>query len=464
MFKKHNQLFLSIMLLTDLAITSISWFLAYSLRFYTGPIPVYKGIPDLKEFLLLLVFLLPLFAVTFRFFGLYEPMRSDARIKEIRKIITASGFSTLIFITLLYLFREYKYSRVFFVYFFLINITFLSLFRCLLRFFLGWLRKRNYNLRYILIVGNGLVAREVAKKLAAHAEYGFKVIGFLSKDKEDINKTFDRIPIIGTYGEVKDILKNREVDQLILALPFEHIRMLRPILSEVYGEIVEIKIVPDLYEYFTLRKSIEMLDDLPVINLRESPLYGWHRLSKRLFDIIVSLIILFFLSPFLLLTAVLIKLTSPGPVFYKQKRMGLDGIGFEILKFRSMKTGSESQTGPVWAKENDPRRSKIGAILRRYNIDELPQFINVLKGQMSVVGPRPERPEFMHDFKKRIPEYMLRHKMKAGITGWAQINGMRGNTSLEERTKFDLYYVENWTLLFDLKIFFKSFLATKNAY
>ncbi len=464
MLKKHNQLFLATMLLTDLAITSISWFLAYSLRFYTGPIPVYKGIPNLSEFLLLLVFLLPLYAIIFRFFGLYEPMRSDARLKEIRKIIAASGFATLVFITFLYLFKEYKYSRLFFAYFLVINIFFLSIFRCSLRLFLGWLRKRNYNIRYVLIVGDGLVAKEVAKKLAAHIEYGFKVIGFLSKDKENVNKIIDNITVIGTYADVKEILKNKAVDQLILALPFEHIRMLRPILSEVYQEVVEIKVVPDLYEYFTLRKGIEMLDGLPVINLRESPLYGWQRLSKRLFDIAVSLAILFFLSPLLILTAILIKLTSAGRVFYKQRRMGLDGTEFDILKFRSMKVEAESQTGPVWAKENDPRCTKIGAILRRYNIDELPQFINVLKGQMSVVGPRPERPEFMHDFKKKIPEYMLRHKMKAGITGWAQVNGRRGNTSLEERTKFDLYYIENWTLTFDLKIFLKSFFATKNAY
>ena len=464
MLKKHNQLFLAILLLADLLITALSWLGAYFLRFYTGPIPVYKGIPDFEEFILFLIFFLPLTALAFRALGLYEPMRSGAKFQEIKKIIAASCLSTLVFITFLYLFKENKYSRMFFIYFLAIDIILLSLFRGIIRILLGWLRKHNYNLRYILVAGDGQLAREVAKKLTEHAEYGFKVIGFLSKDKESIGKELDGIPIIGTYGEIKQILIEKQVDQLILALPFEHIRMLRPILGEVYGEIVEIKVVPDLYEYFTLRKGIEMLDGLPVINLRESPLYGWQKLIKRLFDITVSWVILFFLSPLLIFTAILIKLTSAGPVFYKQKRMGLDGTEFEILKFRSMKIGAENQTGPVWAKENDPRRTKIGIILRRYNLDELPQFINVLKGQMSIVGPRPERPEFMHEFKKKIPEYMLRHKMKAGITGWAQINGMRGNTSLQKRTKFDLYYIENWTLSFDLKIFFKSFLATKNAY
>jgi Undecaprenyl-phosphate glucose phosphotransferase len=464
MLKKHSQIFQSILFLTDAILIALSWVLAYFLRFYFGPIPVLKGIPSIKEFLSLLFILLPVCLVIFKYSGLYEPMRSNARASEIQKIFSASILSTLVFITIIYLTREYKYSRVVFLYFLVINIISLSLFRYNLRILLGWFRKRGFNLRYALIAGDGKLAQEVERKLIDHVEYGFKVIGFLSKDEESVGKKIDGIPILGTYKDVKTILEKTAIDQLILALPFEHLRLIRPILGQVYDEMVEVKIVPDIYQYFTLRQGIEILDGLPIISLRESPLYGWNRLLKRFFDIALSITILFLTSLPILFIALIVKLSSPGSVFFKQERMGLDGKIFDIIKFRSMRVGAEDRTGPVWATENDARVTRIGSFIRKFNLDELPQFFNVLKGQMSIVGPRPERPEFMQEFKKRIPEYMLRHKMKAGITGWAQVNGLRGNTSLEERTKYDLYYIENWSLLFDAKIFLKSFFATRNAY
>jgi len=464
MLKKHQEVFQTILFLTDMAIISLGWVLAYFLRFYLGPIPVLKGITAAKEFLSLLIFLLPVFAITFRSFGLYEPMRSSARFAEIKKVFSASILSTLIFITIIYLFKEYKYSRVVFLYFLGLITIFLSVFRYLLRLLVGWLRKQGYNLRFVLIVGDGKLAQEVERKLVDHAEYGFKIVGFLTKEKDSVGKKINGIPVLARYSDIKEVLNKMAVDQVILALPFEHVRMLKGILGEIYDEMAEIKVVPDLYQYFTLRQGIEVLDGLPIINLRESPLYGWNRLLKRLFDMVVSLAILSLASPFMFIIALLIKLSSPGQVFYKQKRMGLDGKTFKIIKFRSMRVNAEQETGPVWARHGDARRTKIGKLLRRYNIDELPQFYNVLKGEMSIVGPRPERPEFMQEFKKRIPEYMLRHKMKAGITGWAQVNGLRGETSIEERTKYDLYYIENWSLLSDLKIFLKSFFAVRNAY
>jgi Undecaprenyl-phosphate glucose phosphotransferase len=309
-------------------------------------------------------------------------------------------------------------------------------------------------------VGDGRLAQEVARKIKEHAEYGFRVIGFLSSTEAIGSGN----AILGSYKQIKEIIHQYRPDQIIITLPFEQLRLLKPILGQVYDEMVEIKVVPDLSQYFTLRQGIEVLDGLPIINLRESPLYGLNLLLKRGFDFFVSLAILCLMSPVMLVIAGLIKLSGPGTVFYRQQRMGLDSRIFEMLKFRSMQPDAESQTGAVWAKESDPRVTRIGRLLRRYNLDELPQFLNVLKGQMSIVGPRPERPEFMQEFKKRIPGYMLRHKMKAGITGWAQANGLRGNTSLEERTQYDLYYIQNWSFLFDLRIFFRSFLSLKNAY
>jgi Undecaprenyl-phosphate glucose phosphotransferase len=395
-------------------------------------------------------------------------MRSRARGFEIKVIMNASCLATLIFITVLYLIKEIKYSRVVFIYFLFINIVVLSIFRLILRNILSWLRKKGYNLRYILIVGDGKLAQEVAEKITDHAEYGFKVIGLLAKDREAVGKNVKNFSVLGTYGDIKELLKKFNIDQLVIALPFEHIRLLKAVLSPIYDDTIEIKIVPDLYEYFTLRRGIEELDGLPIISLRESPLYGWNQVLKRTFDLVVSTIFLILISPFLFLIAWSIKLSSPGPLFYRQKRMGLDGDLFEIIKFRTMVSDAEKGTGPVWARKDDSRRTRVGSILRRFNLDELPQFVNVLLGHMSIVGPRPERPEFMKDFKARMPEYMLRHKMKAGITGWAQINGLRGDTSIEKRTEFDLFYIENWSMWLDVKICLKSFpllpTATKNAY
>ncbi|MBI4708383.1 MAG: undecaprenyl-phosphate glucose phosphotransferase [Candidatus Omnitrophica bacterium] len=462
MLKKNSQVFQAIFFFMDMVIVSVSWVTAYSLRFYTDIIPVLKGIPTFRDFFFLLFLLLPIHAFVFKYSGLYEPMRSSVRAAEFKKILKANLIATLIYITVFYLVKEYKYSRVVFVYFFIINVLLLSTFRFFLRMFLAWLRKRGYNLRYVLIVGDGTLAQDVERKITEHAEYGFKVIGFLSQEKESVGSLINNIPVLGTYKDVKDVLKNYDIDQLVLALSFEHLRLIRPILGMVYDEMVEIKLVPDLLQYFTIRHGIDVLDGLPIINLRESPLYGWNRLLKRVFDVVVSMLILFVCSPFMLLAAALIKLSSPGPVFYEQERMGMDGNIFSILKFRSMRLDAEKSTGAVWAVQNDARRTAIGKIMRSISFDELPQFINVLKGQMSIVGPRPERPEFMQEFKKRIPEYMLRHKMKAGITGWAQVNGLRGNTSLEQRTKFDLYYIENWSFGFDLNIIFRTMFAFKN--
>ncbi|MBP7216394.1 MAG: undecaprenyl-phosphate glucose phosphotransferase [Candidatus Omnitrophica bacterium] len=464
MLKKYSQTLQAAFFFLDMLIIGVSWIGAFYLRFYFGPIPVVKGIPAFEDFFVLLYFLLPIYGILFRYFGLYEPMRSGARTAEIKKVITASLASTLVFITLVYLFREYKYSRIVFLYFWLLSTVFLCAFRYMLRSFLRWFRMRGHNLRYVLIAGDGKLAQDVALRLMHHGEYGFKVAGFVSKDEDQVGNVISGIPVVGTYKDIKNIIVRLSADQLIIALPFDQMRLLKVILGQVAEEMVEIKIVPDLYQYFTLRKGIENLEGLPVINIRESPLYGWNKLAKRLFDIAVSLSILVFLSPILFILAVAIKLSSPGPIFYVQERMGLDGTIFNIIKFRSMFIWAEEGTGPQRTRKNDARRTSIGTFMRKFNLDELPQFINVLKGEMSIVGPRPEREAFMQEFKKRVPEYMLRHTMKAGITGWAQVNGLRGETDIEERTQFDLYYIEHWSMWFDLKIFFRSFIAVKNAY
>src|SRR3990170_3021687 len=363
MLKKHSKFFESLLLLMDWVTLSVSWILSYYLRFYSGTIPVYKGIPPFKIYLTLLIFMIPLWSVVFKTFGMYRPRRVSTRFSEIIDIGRASTFATLALISLTFIFRQYEFSRLTFFYFWLINIVFLSLTRILFRAFLSFIRKKGYNRRFALVVGTEKLGQELVHKLRSHLDLGVQI--------------------------------------------------------------------------------------------------------KRSLDIVFSSFILILLSPFMLIIALLIKLTSAGPVFYKQERMGLDGKIFNMIKFRTMLVNAEGETGPVWASKDDPRCTNIGKFLRMTSMDELPQFFNVLKGNMSIVGPRPERPVLIENFRDKIPKYMLRHKMKAGITGWAQVNGWRGSTSLEKRIEYDLYYIENWSLYLDLKIIWLTIwngLVNKNAY
>jgi Undecaprenyl-phosphate glucose phosphotransferase len=258
--------------------------------------------------------------------------------------------------------------------------------------------------------------------------------------------------ILGGYESVTQIIADQYVHQLFVALPMEaHHEMLK-ILNALEGELVDVRIVPDVLQFVTLRSAVEELEGLPVINLAQSPITGWSRIAKRAMDLGLAAVGLVILAPLLALIALAIRLTSTGPVLYRQDRMGLDGRSFEVLKFRSMRVNAEAESGPVWAADGDGRRAPLGRLLRRYSLDELPQLWNVVRGEMSLVGPRPERPFFVHQFKTMIPQYMLRHKVKSGLTGWAQVNGLRGNTSLEKRIEYDLYYIQNWSVALDVKI------------
>jgi Undecaprenyl-phosphate glucose phosphotransferase len=339
--------------------------------------------------------------------------------------------------------------------------------RSSLRAFLRYLRKKGLNLRFVLIVGAGELGKKILRSINRHPELGLRVAGFLTRRREKLATEVSEVPILGLYEDIKKILAAHHIDQIVLALPLEEHFRLKTIMEAIDDEMVAIKIVPDFFDYISLRGGVEELDNIPIINLRDSPLYGWNRIFKRSFDILFSIIILTIFSPLLAIITILIKLTSPGPVFYRQERMGLDGKLFTMLKFRTMRENAEKVTGPVWAKEEDKRRTKLGAFLRKMSLDELPQVINVLKGEMSIVGPRPERPFFIQQFKERVPRYMLRHKMKAGITGWAQVNGWRGNTSIEKRIEYDIFYIENWSLGFDVKIMWLTLwrgFSNKHAY
>jgi Undecaprenyl-phosphate glucose phosphotransferase len=292
----------------------------------------------------------------------------------------------------------------------------------------------------------------VADRMLQHRELGYQVVGFVDDRAVGDHIGYRGLPLLGTLSEVVEIAHRERVDHLYVTLPLEEHAKLLDLMEITSREFIDVKVVPDILQFIALRARLEDLDGLPVININEVPLQGFNTWLKRGLDVALSAIATVVLViPFVIIAAI-VKMTSPGPVFYRQERMGLDGKAFTVYKFRSMSEDAEDITGPVWARDDDPRTTPVGRWLRRMDLDELPQFWNVLKGDMSIVGPRPERPFFVEQFKHRIPQYMLRHKVKAGITGWAQVNGWRGNTSLEKRIEYDLYYIENWSVTLDLKI------------
>ncbi|HPD61638.1 MAG TPA: sugar transferase, partial [Thermodesulfobacteriota bacterium] len=382
MLKKYSQVFLTLLFFNDILIIALSWVGSYYLRVGGYLIPVYKSVPPLSVYLPLTIYAVIIWAIALRVFGLYVPMRITSVFEEARKIIKASLAAILIFITLVYFVKEYKYSRVVFFYFWVLSTSGLIISRASLRAFLRYLRKKGLNLRFVLIVGAGELGQKIFSSINSHTELGLRVVGFLTRRKENLATEVSGVPILGLYEDIKKVIAAYHIDQIILALPLEEHYHLKTIMEEIDNEMVNIQIVPDFFEYVSLRGGIEELDNIPIINLRDSPLYGWNRIFKRCFDILFSLIILTIFSPLLVIITILIKLTSPGPVFYRQERMGLDGKLFTMLKFRTMREDAEKNTGPVWAKEEDKRRTKLGAFLRKMSLDEIPQFINVLKGEM----------------------------------------------------------------------------------
>jgi exopolysaccharide biosynthesis polyprenyl glycosylphosphotransferase len=450
MLKRYADLYKTLFRLSDVLIISCCWIVFY----YVWPFfSRQNSIPPLENHIALTLPVIIVFTLVFSWFSIYEPRRTVGLFKELIDILKASFVSIGVISLTFHIMKTRYYSGFALFLFWMLMVAAIFLFRIILRECLHYLRSKGYNLRHILIVGTGKLARSVAKKIRQHQEFGLNVVGFLAMKPHDVGVEIDGTKIIGVYQDLQNIAASGRVDQIILALPQVEYRILPVLLGQISDTLANIRIVPDIQDNFiTLNYGVEDFGGVPVIRLRDNLLHGYNRILKRAFDFVISFIALALLLPFMAVIAVAVKLGSAGPVFYRQERMGLDGKIFPMIKFRSMRVNAESETGPVWAQDNDSRRTRIGTFLRRTSLDELPQFFNVLSGDMSLVGPRPERPVFIEQFKKKIPSYILRHKMKAGITGWAQIHGLRGNSSLEQRLDFDIYYIENWSLWLDLKI------------
>ena len=464
MIKKYYGVFGPALRVLDAIILAGTWVVAYYLR-KKYPLGIMtNSIPPFKNYVGFTILVILLWGAVFSYFQIYASKRITRRSVEANKVLRAHAVSLLIFIALTYLFATYRLSRGVFLYFGTMSAFLLVAVRLALRNTLRRLRAQGYNLQNILIAGTGQVAIETFKKLRHHPELGLNVVGFLGKGA--IGDLIEGVPIVGSYDLTLDLIQKKGAVRLVVALDRAEYQQLDAILRSLKEEIIDIIMVPDLHEYMTLGCEIEDFDGLPMVSLNEPSIHGLNVLMKRLGDIILALLAIAIFGPIMMLLAILIKLSSPGPVLYRQERMSLNGRRFPMYKFRSMAVNQVADV-ELLTKKNDPRVTTVGQLMRTSSLDEIPQFFNVLLGHMSIVGPRPERTWVVDELRNKIPSYMLKHKVKAGITGWAQVNGWRGDTSLEKRIEYDLYYIRNWSLLFDLKILwltvFKGFI-NRNAY
>jgi Undecaprenyl-phosphate glucose phosphotransferase len=459
--KAHSRFFQHLTLAADLLLIAACWIVAYAVRFYLFPV---VDTPPFAGYALQLVPILVVWGFAFRAFDLYRPNRLGSRVSEWLDVAKASTLGVLVLVAIMtFVFREYAYSRLVIGLFWAESIVAVSLSRAVFRELFRFARRHGFNQRYAIVVGGGEPAAEVLRVLRRRPDVGIRVLGMLS-DKREVP---DNVRWLGGIEDVRAVLDRQQVDIVFIALPHADYSRITTVLHGIGDDPVAIHLVPDVFALASLRGGVEEFETVPFIHLRESPLYGWNRVLKRAFDLVGGALALTLAAPVMLAIVVALKLTSPGPVLYRQERMGVDGGRFRMLKFRTMRVNAEAQTGPVWATPDDPRRTRLGGFLRRWSLDELPQLLNVLRGEMSLVGPRPERPSFVEEFRRRVPGYMLRHKVKAGITGWAQINGWRGNTSIERRIECDLYYIERWSLAFDLRILIQTIwygFRNRNAY
>ncbi len=461
---RHSRLLVAYYVASDALLGIVAFGLAYLVRFSSGLIPVIKGYPPFDQYIAVLPFIAVLVPAGYQFQGLYRLRRGRSRVDDFFTIFIGSivavvlGIITTLYFQAYYVSPElkdrgaYEVSRIVWALFLVFNVMLTFGSRELVRVLLERRWKAGIGLKRILIAGAGDLGRIVAEKILQHRELGYQVVGFVDDRAGGDHLGYRGLPLLGSLADAAEIVQQERIDHLYVALPLdEHVKML-DLIESTSREMVDVKVVPDLVQFLALRARLEDLDGVPIINIHDVPLQGVNAGIKRVIDIAFSVVALVFLAIPSAIIAATIKLTSPGPVFYRQERMGLDGRPFTVYKFRSMRVDAEAETGPIWADEEDPRCTPVGRFLRHTDMDELPQIWNVLKGDMSIVGPRPERPFFVDQFKHRYPQYMLRHKVKAGITGWAQVNGWRGNTSLEKRIEFDLYYIENWSVSLDLKI------------
>ena len=458
----------AILMLGDILFMNLGFLFSYWLRFYGGIFTTVYGIPSLAEYLKMLPVLTVVLIFLMRSEKLYSIKARLSIVDEIFTVIKAVTIAMLIFMAGTFLYREFSYSRGMFVIAWSALILFICLWRLLVNRIRFAFRRRAGKTRNLVIIGDGSMVKRLIDHISDDPHWDYNVKGVVRVNSAAASKESLGAQVLGDIEGLSEIINSHDVEEVILTETELSRSKVLKIILECEKRMVEFRLVADLLGMVTSQVDMRAIDGVPLLGLKESPLSeGYNRFIKRFMDIVLSSFGLIVLSPVFLILAALVKFTSPGPVFYVQKRIGEDGRRFAMIKFRTMIQNAEKGVGRVWAQKDDPRRTKVGGFFRKTNIDELPQLVNVFKGEMSLVGPRPERPNFVGKFKEDIPRYMARHKIKSGMTGWAQVNGLRGNTSIEERTKYDLHYIENWSYTFDLKILFMTIMklfVMENAY
>lgn len=472
MIKDNQQHFNRLHVLIDAVVIAVSYMFAWWLKFRSGILDSELGVLPFSFYMRALLVIVPGYVLLYYAFNLYTAKRVQGRRLELSNIVMANTVGILILFTILYNLQSYNahfknFSREMLFYFYVVNIANEEIVRLLIRHFLRDIRKRGYNLKHILLVGYSRAAEQYIDRIQQNPQWGYNVRGVLD-DNIARGTSYKGVKVIGSIGNLNYILPQNSLDEIAITLGLEEYYKLEKIVAECEKSGVHTKFIPDYGNIIPTKPYTEDLLGLPVINIRYVPLSNtFNALVKRCVDIVGSIVCIIVFSPLMLLSAILVKTTSKGPLIFKQERVGLHNKPFQMYKFRTMYVQTEEEEQKGWTTKNDPRITKCGAFLRRTSLDEFPQLFNVLKGDMSLVGPRPERPQYVEKFREEIPRYMIKHQVRPGMTGWAQVNGYRGDTSIRKRIEHDLYYIENWTLGLDIKILFltvfKGFI-NKNAY
>lgn len=468
MIKDNQKVFNRLLVLMDAFITAVSFILAYYIKFYIFEHGPGIGVLPIKDYFMLLVYIVPGYLFLYFRCKVYTPKRTATGRHEVYRVLQANTIGIAALIIILYMIiHEINYSRSVMAIFYVTNVFLTACARFVLRKSLRLMRKKGYNLKHILLVGYSRAAEEYVNRILDNPQWGYVVCGILD-DHIPAGTLYRGVKVLGKLGNLEVILPENKLDEIAITLSLKDYDYLEEIVDTCEKSGVHTKFIPDYNSLIPTKPYTEDLQGLPVINIRYVPLTNTgNRFVKRLVDIMGSLFGIILTSPIMLICAVLVKVTSKGPVIFKQERVGLHNKSFFMYKFRSMEVQSTKEEKKAWTVKNDPRVTSIGKFLRGTSLDELPQLFNILKGDMSLVGPRPERPLFVEKFKEEIPRYMVKHQVRPGLTGWAQVNGLRGDTSIKKRIEYDIYYIENWTLGFDIKIIFKTFITgfiNKNAY
>lgn len=467
MIKENQRLLNRIQVVLDGLVMLLCYAVAWFIRFKTGIFPQDLWVLSLRGYMKLLVYILPGFLLLYYMYKLYEPKRVLGRRLEAWRILQANGIGVMVLIVVLYVTKQIDVSRRMLAVFAVLNVCLTIIERNLIRLFLRNIRKKGYNLKQILLVGYSNATEAYIDRIMQNPEWGYEIRGILDDHKE-IGYQYRGIKVIGWLADLDIILPQSHLDEIVITLGLNEYTKLGMLVNKCEKSGVHTKFIPDYNNIIPTKPYTEDILGLPVINIRHVPLTNWlNRFVKRTVDIFGALVAIILFSPVMIIVSIIIKMTDSGPLIYKQERVGLKNEPFYMYKFRSMVVQKEADEKTKWTVKDDPRVTPIGRFMRSTSIDELPQLFNILKGDMSLVGPRPERPQFVEKFKEEIPRYMIKHQVRPGLTGWAQVNGYRGDTSIRKRIEYDLYYIENWTLGFDFKIilltFFKGFI-NKNAY